>query len=134
MCSCGDPATRGPAGLVGRRLVPDDKQACDLSVPDPDVVGKDEFAGKVGAIEGAVIDGPHDGLVMVLTSLPDFHGDVVAFDLLGYPPPYGVATLNLAPVVVYVSVGGEEGDDGVSVMGIDCFHVFGCDAGQFVGH
>ena len=50
-------------------MVPDDNQAHYRPVPDPDVVSEDELLREIGAIEGAIVEEPYDGLVMVLEDL-----------------------------------------------------------------
>ena len=69
----------------------------------------------------------------MVDDLADVHGDVVPDHLLGHPGPDGVGARDLPPGVVDVGVGGERGDDGVDVEGVDGGDVLGDDAGQLGG-
>ena len=67
----------------------------------------------------------------MVDDLSDFHGHVIADELLVHELPDSIGAPDLAVVVVDVGVGGEGVDDAVGVEGVEGSDVLGDDRGQF---
>src|SRR6202044_4166807 len=86
---------------VGGGGVPDDDEGDDLAVPDGEVVGQDQVAGRqVRLVVPAVVPGPDDGVAVVVDDLGDLQGDLVADHLPGDPAADGLDSPELPVGVV----------------------------------